>query len=213
MANVFSVTIFFIVFRAVIEVSLIVAILLSFIQQFLHKAPALDFESNPTTVSPRALRRLRLQVCIPLHHLHLSPTCFPGHFRYIGWLVYCPCHWRCVHRCLVHTGNRPLVKHSGIMGRHASFAISRHNNTDPLLGVVQLFASLLVFVVGVAMLRAENAREDWRLKVQNAFDGHRTFILDLLDVSLTSCCRTRLWRNDQQVGPLHPPLYHSSPRR
>lgn len=124
--DLFSVTIFFVVFREGLEASLIVFVLLSLVEQILHKDPNLsnnstvtDPESNPTTVDPRILRKLRLQVCTRLLHLHLPSTYFPGRFRGAGRSSRCSCHRWSLHRRLVHTSKEPLVKRGTIMGRHA----------------------------------------------------------------------------------------------
>ena len=142
--NLFSPTIFFVVFREALEAALVVSVLLSLVEQILHKGlPALpdhsntstvtapvDPESNPTTVSPRVLRKLRLQVCTRRHRRHLFSTYFPGHSRCLTRLTDRCRYWRCVHRHLVHPGHKSLVKLGTIMGRHAFLAPSRRKCLD-----------------------------------------------------------------------------------
>lgn len=75
--NLFSITIYFVVFREALEAALIISVLLSLVDQILHKDtstdPSLaappDPEANPTPVAPRVLRKLKLQVCSPQQHL------------------------------------------------------------------------------------------------------------------------------------------------
>lgn len=65
------------------------------------------------------------------------------------------------------------------------------------LGIFQLIASVMIFVMGVTMLKMENARTEWRIKLQNAFSGQRTCALDAPDLSLTLFFRERSWRKNQ----------------
>jgi high-affinity Fe2+/Pb2+ permease len=129
-SDLFSVTIFFVVFREALEATLVVSVLLSLVEQILHKgSPALpdhsntssatDPESSPTTVSPRVLKKLRLQVCTRRRQRHLLSMCFPGHSRCLGRLSHRSRYRWCVHRHLVHPGQKSLVELGTIMGRHA----------------------------------------------------------------------------------------------
>lgn len=201
MPDLFSPTIFFVVFRESLEAALVVSVLLSLVEQIVHKDPGalsntstatatLDPESKPTTVSPRVLRKLRLQVCTRRHHLHLPSTYFPGHSRCLGRLSHRRRYRRCVHRYLVHPGQKSLVKLGTVMGRHAPLVPPVGAAlTCFLTGIFQLIASLMIFVMGVTMLKMDNARTKWRIKLQNAFSDQRMRILDVLDMSLTSFLR------------------------
>lgn len=62
------------------------------------------------------------------------------------------------------------------------------------------------------MLKMDNARTEWRIKLQNAFSDQSTRILDVPHMSLTSFLRARPRRENQQMDPLHPPHGHRSPR-
>lgn len=203
--NLFSVTIFFVVFREAVEACLIISVLLSLVEQILHKdtettstgtATQLpdttppDLESTPTPITPRLLRKLRLQVCMRLLHRNPPPTRFPGPLRRVGWPSWRHCYWCNVHRHLVHSGKRPLDERGTVMGRYVSLATSCQNNPDPCLGIFELVASLMIFVMGVTMLKMEHARTKWRIKLQNAFNTQRTCIFRVPDVFLTSFLRT-----------------------
>lgn len=71
MANLFSLTVFFVVFREALEAALVVSVLLSLVEQIVHNDPPAgaitppDPESTPSTASPRILKKLRLQACTP----------------------------------------------------------------------------------------------------------------------------------------------------
>ena len=44
------------------------------------------------------------------------------------------------------------------------------------IGVFELIASLVIFVMGVTMLRLDRAKVKWRVKLQHAFQGDRELI-------------------------------------
>jgi high-affinity iron transporter len=47
-------------------------------------------------------------------------------------------------------------------------------STDSILiGVFYLIASIIIFVMGVTMLKIDRAKEKWRIKLQRAFEGKR----------------------------------------
>lgn len=91
------------------------------------------------------------------------------------------------------------------MGRHAFFATFCRNCPNTFSGIFQLIASLMIFVMGVTMLKMENARTKWRVKLQNAFNGQRRHILVVRDAPLTSFRSARSRRENRQMGPLLPP--------
>lgn len=62
-------------------------------------------------------------------------------------------------------------------------------------GIFELIASIIIFVMGVTMLKMDRAKAKWRVKLQRAFEGKRkqivqsranlfyfTFIVQFLDV-------------------------------
>lgn len=38
-------------------------------------------------------------------------------------------------------------------------------------GIFSLIASILIFVIGITMLKMDKAKAKWRIKLQDAFDG------------------------------------------
>ncbi|KAF8551776.1 iron permease FTR1 [Imleria badia] len=151
--NLFSVTIFVVVFREALEACLIVSVLLSLVEQILHKSPPAttttaitppssppDLESNPTTVCPRVLKKLRLQVLLGALVGLAIALAIGGAFIAI-WFTQAKDLW---------TNSEQLWE-----------------------GIFKLIASIMIFVMGVAMLKMENARTKWRIKLQNAFNGQQ----------------------------------------
>ncbi|KAH0834848.1 Ftr1 protein [Lanmaoa asiatica] len=165
--NLFSLSIFFVVLREALEASLIVSVLLSLVEQILHDDPSAlsaeqatslpdhsiastvahgtppahtDPESNPTTITPRILRKLKLQVILGAL-VGLAIAVAVGAAFVAIWFTQAKNLW----------------------------SNSEHPNTFP--GIFQLIASLMIFVMGVTMLKMENARTKWRIKLQNAFNG------------------------------------------
>jgi high-affinity iron transporter len=41
------------------------------------------------------------------------------------------------------------------------------------IGTFELIASILIFVMGVTMLKLDRAKSKWRIKLQQAFEGQR----------------------------------------
>lgn len=77
--NLFSLSIFFVVFREALETALIISVLLSLVDQIIHESPPPSFPDHTNTdtplpahtgpldpesarIAPRILRKLRLQV-------------------------------------------------------------------------------------------------------------------------------------------------------
>lgn len=60
---------------------------------------------------------------------------------------------------------------------------------DMSLGIFELIASVMIFVMGVTMLKMENARTKWRIKLQNAFNTQRMPVFDAQHAPLTPCLR------------------------
>ena len=40
-------------------------------------------------------------------------------------------------------------------------------------GIFELIAAIMIFVMGVTMLKMDRAKAKWRVKLQKAFDGQR----------------------------------------
>ncbi|KAG1808206.1 iron permease FTR1 [Suillus subaureus] len=180
--NLFSVSIFFIVFRESLEAVIIVSVLLGLVEQIVHgdteqfSAPQITEQYQPAnnngeittpgeeesdaTIKRRLIRKLRMQV-------------FAG--AGIGLLV------------------------SFALGA-AFIAVWFTKASDLWLkaenlweGIFELIASLMIFVMGITMLKLDRAKAKWRVKLQRAFSeqhvdsGVRTgkwvlFILPMITV-------------------------------
>ena len=42
-----------------------------------------------------------------------------------------------------------------------------------ILGIFELIAAIIIFVMGVTMLKMDRAKAKWRVKLQRAFEGKR----------------------------------------
>lgn len=43
-----------------------------------------------------------------------------------------------------------------------------------LAGIFELVASLIIFIMGITMLKLDRAKAKWRVKLTRAFEGQRT---------------------------------------
>lgn len=57
-------------------------------------------------------------------------------------------------------------------------------------GIFELIACIMIFVMGVTMLRMDRAKAKWRVKLQKAFEGQRECLL--------------LTTNSQSLSDSHP---------
>ncbi|KIP03391.1 iron permease FTR1 [Phlebiopsis gigantea 11061_1 CR5-6] len=158
--NVFSVPIFFIVFRETLEAAIIVSVLCGLVEQIaydhngLHRAPdspddkdsAEDLAAPPVLVSPedaalrkrRFLRRMRWQI-------------FAGSF--VGLFI-------------------ALAIGAAFIAVWFTKASNLWAKSEELWeGIFELIACIMIFVMGVTMLKMDRAKAKWRVKLQRAFDG------------------------------------------
>jgi high-affinity iron transporter len=47
-------------------------------------------------------------------------------------------------------------------------------------GIFELIAALMIFVMGITMLKMDRAKAKWRIKLENAFEGRSMFFMTLL---------------------------------
>ncbi|KAJ7578601.1 iron permease FTR1 [Mycena floridula] len=159
--NVFSVPIFFIVFRETLEASIIVSVLLGLAEQIVHDdsgriAPASNVEDNDSAskrgsdATPdaeddavkrrRLIRKLRIQI-------------FLG--SAIGLFI-------------------ALAIGAAFIAVWFTQASNLWAKSEELWeGIFELVASLMIFVMGVTMLKMDRAKAKWRAKLQRAFDGKK----------------------------------------
>ncbi|KAF8886133.1 iron permease FTR1 family-domain-containing protein [Infundibulicybe gibba] len=164
--SLFSVTIFFIVFRETLEAAIIVSVLLGLVEQIVHEDPSRFSQvtrvnsdthlnnslSSPTTTNPpqpeeddsaqrRLLnKKLRIQI-------------FAG--AGVGLFI-------------------ALAIGAAFIAVWFTKAADLWAKSEELWeGIFQLIASLMIFVMGVTMLKMDRAKAKWRIKLQKAFDGNQ----------------------------------------
>ncbi|THV04057.1 iron permease FTR1 [Dendrothele bispora CBS 962.96] len=157
--NVFSVPIFFIVFRETLEAAIIVSVLLGLAEQIVQEDPGRisgttntdseerkDSRSDSSPVNledgvvqrKRLIRKLRIQI-------------FSG--AAIGLFI-------------------ALAIGAAFIAVWFTQAADLWAKSEELWeGIFELIASLMIFVMGVTMLKMDRAKAKWRLKLQRAFDG------------------------------------------
>jgi len=164
MPNVFSVPIFFIVFRETLEAAIIISVLLGIVEQIASTRVGRD--SVPTTELEKEkqnseggvddgpgslpsddaddaerrklLRKLRIQIFIG---------------SAVGFLV-------------------ALAIGAAFIAVWFTQASDLWKKSEELWeGIFSLVASILIFVVGITMLKMDKAKAKWRVKLQDAFDG------------------------------------------
>ncbi|KAH7920654.1 iron permease FTR1, partial [Leucogyrophana mollusca] len=163
--NLFSVSIFFIVFRETLEAAVIVSVLLGLVEQIVHDDPqrlgvsgeivdriqAAAAANAPDSDLPveggqsdalkrRLIRKLRFQVFLGTGIGLLIAVCLGGAFIAV-WFTQASNLW-----------------------------LKSENLWE---GIFELIASLMIFVMGVTMLKMDRAKAKWRVKLQRAFSGEQ----------------------------------------
>ncbi|KIJ14568.1 hypothetical protein PAXINDRAFT_169718 [Paxillus involutus ATCC 200175] len=167
--DLFSVTIFFVVFRETLEAAIIVSVLLSLVEQIVQEQPDLapteqtltiptpPNNSDPAieqsaanehstardmeklTLGPQIIRKLRLQVLLG---------------AFVGLFI-------------------AVTLGAAFIAIWFTEATNIWSKSEQLWeGIFELIASLMIFVMGVTMLKMDRARIKWRVKLQNSFTGH-----------------------------------------
>ncbi|KAG7097675.1 hypothetical protein E1B28_005001 [Marasmius oreades] len=146
--NLFSVPIFFIVFRETLEAAIIISVLLGLAEHVAQgrasnsDAASDNQEDTGTNDSEqvqrrRLIRKLRIQI-------------FLGSAA--GFLI-------------------ALVIGAAFIGVWFTKASNLWQKSEELWeGIFELIAALMIFVMGVTMLKMERAKTKWRIKLQRAFD-------------------------------------------
>ncbi|KAF7334264.1 Iron permease FTR1 [Mycena sanguinolenta] len=160
--NVFSVPIFFIVFRETIEAAIIVSVLLGLAEQIVYEDPARfgqrrqiaaesdgshdseEVSSDPeddTAHRRQLIRKLRIQI-------------FAG--AALGLFI-------------------AVAIGAAFIAVWFTQASNLWSKSEELWeGIFELIASLMIFVMGVTMLKMDRAKAKWRVKLEKAFSGART---------------------------------------
>ncbi|KAF8067722.1 iron permease FTR1 [Lyophyllum atratum] len=159
--NLFSVPIFFILFRETLEAAIIVSVLLGLVEQIVHGDPTISptvtqtfteeskdgAESAPIALSDpeddqirrrRLIRRLRIQIFTGAGLGLLLASAIGAAFIAV---------W--------------FTKASDLWAKSEAL----------WEGIFELIASLMIFVMGVTMLKMDRAKAKWRVKLSQAFEG------------------------------------------
>ncbi|KAG1862534.1 iron permease FTR1/Fip1/EfeU [Suillus subalutaceus] len=174
--NLFSVSIFFIVFRESLEAVIIVSVLLGLVEQIVH-GDTDQFSALQITEHHRPVN-------------NNGETTVPGEGDSDVT----------VKRRLIRKLRMQVFAGAGI-GLFLSFALVWFTKASDLWvkaenlweGIFELIASLMIFVMGITMLKLDRAKAKWRVKLQRAFSdqhvdrGTRTgkwvlFILPMITV-------------------------------
>ncbi|KAJ7698669.1 iron permease FTR1/Fip1/EfeU [Mycena rosella] len=160
--NLFSIPIFFIVFRETLEAAIIVSVLLGLAEQIVHEDPARfgqrgaiggsngssddkdEVASDPEDDSAhrrKLIRKLRLQIFAGAG-LGLFLALAIGAAFIAVWFT------------------------------QASDLWAKSENLWE--GIFELIASIMIFVMGVTMLKMDRAKAKWRVKLERAFSGAQT---------------------------------------
>ncbi|KIK95513.1 hypothetical protein PAXRUDRAFT_826928 [Paxillus rubicundulus Ve08.2h10] len=165
--DLFSLTIFFVVFRETLEAAVIVSVLLSLVEQIVQEHPERlapteltlststppnnsdsaieqsaarqDSTAQKPILGPHIIRKLRLQV--------LLGAC-------TGLVI-------------------AIALGATFIAIWFTQATNLWSKSEQLWeGIFELIASLMIFVMGITMLKMDRARIKWRVKLQNSFNGH-----------------------------------------
>ncbi|KAK7036554.1 high-affinity iron permease [Paramarasmius palmivorus] len=155
--DLFSVPIFFIVFRETLEAAIIISVLLGLAEQIVDNGelsrattttsntsqpdgnrPSEEASEDNQVQRRRLVRRLRVQIFLGAGLGFLVAFAIGAAFIAV-WFTRASNLWA--------------------------------KSEEIWEGVFELIASLMIFVMGVSMLKMERARAKWRIKLQNAFDS------------------------------------------
>ncbi|KAK0235438.1 iron permease FTR1 [Armillaria nabsnona] len=151
--NLFSVPIFFIVFRETLEAAIIISVLLGLAEQIVHddRRPVVAAEANSEEKASendsdsvvkrrRLIRKLRIQIFLGA-----------GTGLFIAFAI------GAAFIAVWFTKASDLWKKSEELWE----------------GIFEFVASLMIFVMGITMLKMDRAKAKWRIKLQKAFDGSK----------------------------------------
>ncbi|KAJ3713162.1 iron permease FTR1 [Lentinula raphanica] len=159
--NLFSVPIFFIAFRETLEAAIIVSVLLGLAEQIVYEDPGRFTQERTVTsttdesktdspeedlvvAADEEVQRRRL-----IRKLRIQIFAGAG----IGLFI-------------------ALAVGAAFIAVWFTQASNLWANTEELWeGIFDIIASLMIFVMGVSMLKMDRAKAKWRLKLQKAFDG------------------------------------------
>ncbi|KIJ61412.1 hypothetical protein HYDPIDRAFT_169676 [Hydnomerulius pinastri MD-312] len=172
--NLFSVTIFFVVFRETLEAAVIVSVLLGLVEQIVHEQPdrlATTLVGQASSISTaRNNSETTIHGGVP-HGNQSHPEPEPD-------LGLQPHIMRKLRMQIFLGAFAGLVIAIALGAAFIAVWFTQATNlwtkSEQLWeGIFQLVASLMIFVMGVTMLKMDRARAKWRVKLHNAFSGQR----------------------------------------
>jgi len=153
--NLFSVPIFFIVFRETLEAAIIVSVLLGLAEQIVSRdrsfvadtqGLAEENSANGESVVDDAVHRRRL-----LRRMRIQIFLGAG----IGFFI-------------------ALSIGAGFIAVWFTRAADLWAKSEDLWeGIFYIIACVMIFIMGITMLKMDRAKAKWRVKLQNAFDGKK----------------------------------------
>ncbi|KAF9226368.1 Ftr1 protein [Gyrodon lividus] len=171
--DLFSVTIFFVVFRETLEAAVIVSVLLSLVEQIVQEQPdclAPTLAGHTPTISTTPDNSdIIIQRSVPHGNstppdLKLEPALRPHIIRKLRLQVILGA---CVGLVIA------VALGAAFIAIWFTQATNLWAKSEQLWeGIFELIASLMIFVMGVTMLKMDRARIEWRVKLQNAFSNH-----------------------------------------
>ncbi|KAF8217772.1 iron permease FTR1 [Mycena galopus ATCC 62051] len=163
--NLFSVPIFFIVFRETLEAAIIVSVLLGLAEQIVYEDPARFGQRRPIAAAPES------------NGSHDSKE------EVVSDSEDDPAH----RRMLIRKLRIQIFAGAGLglflaLAIGAAFIAVWFTQASDLWaksealweGIFELIASLMIFVMGVTMLKMDRAKAKWRVKLEKAFSGIKT---------------------------------------
>ncbi|KAH7882383.1 iron permease FTR1 [Phlebopus sp. FC_14] len=170
--DLFSVTIFFVVFRETLEAAVIVSVLLGLVEQIFHDDPnridATLVEQTRSMATARNNSETTIEAGAPhANAVPEDPVVLPQP-RLLRKL-----------RLQIYLGTLVGLVFAVAMG--AAFIAVWFTQAKDLWskseqlweGIFQLIASLMIFLMGLTMLKMDRAKVKWRIKLERAFSGKR----------------------------------------
>nr|GAT54804.1 iron permease FTR1 [Mycena chlorophos] len=158
--NLFSIPIFFIVFRETLEAAIIVSVLLGLAEQIVYEDPG-RFGASPAVESSPSDSKDEVSAN--------DPEDDPAHRRALIRKL----------RIQIFAGAGlglflALAIGAAFIAVWFTQAADLWSKSEELWeGIFELIASLMIFVMGVTMLRMDRAKAKWRVKLEAAFSKHR----------------------------------------
>ncbi|KAF9003374.1 iron permease FTR1 [Cyathus striatus] len=174
--NLFSVPIFFIVFRETLEAAIIVSVLLGLVDQIVHE----DKSSRATTLTPTVVEDAE-------SNKDSNKEASPSEVGSSGSPIDDPIDDEAHRKRLVRRLRWQIFAGTGIglllaIAIGAAFIAVWFTKASDLWtkseelweGIFSLVASILIFIMGLGMLKLDRAKAKWRIKLEKEFDGKNT---------------------------------------